>query len=266
MKQPSCVRCDRSARSPHAACSLDVAIIPPNHAAMKPEPPPLEWIDGTPHFRGLAVETREVTVGPRTYRLLGLRDAADLLDEPDYAKQFVEDDLAPYGMELWPAATMLARYIAEHDPGHGRQAIELGAGLGLVAMAATQAGWHVTVTDHEPTSLAFAACNASLNDVEHHDYDLLDWNEPPTERRYVRVFAADVLYQLVDHAPLLRCLDALLRPDGTSLIADPCRGVADRFPDLATEAGFALEIIETKAANHAGETVKGRIFRLGRTK
>lgn len=253
-------------RYPHAAFSLDVAVIPPNHAAMKPAPPPLEWIDGKPHYRGLPVETREVTVGPRTYRLLGLRDAADLLDESDYARQFVEYDLAPYGMELWPAATMLARHIAEHDPGHGRDAIELGAGLGLVAMAATHAGWHVTVTDHEPTSLSFAACNASLNDVEHHDYALLDWNKPPTDRQLVRIFAADVLYQLVDHAPLLRCLDALLTPNGTALITDPRRGVADRFPDLAAKTGFTVEMIETRAANHVGETVKGRIFRLSRTK
>ncbi len=62
---------------------------------------------GDLRFRGLPVHEEAVVVAGRTFRLAGLRDAADLLDQPDYAKKFVEEDRAPYGMELWPAAPML---------------------------------------------------------------------------------------------------------------------------------------------------------------
>jgi len=246
------------------AAGLDVAGRRANDAPMRPDAPPLDWIDGIPHLRGLPVETRVVDVGARRYRVLALRDAADLLDEPDYARRFVQDDLAPYGMELWPAAVMLARYVVAHDLGRGGHAIELGAGLGLVSMAATHAGWLVDVTDHETTSLAFAAYNASVNEVEPHDFALLDWNEAPADRQYERVLAADVLYQLVDHAPLLKCLSALLVPEGAALVCDPNRGVADRFPMLAEEAGFEVEIIETQGPNHVGKSINGRIFQLQR--
>ncbi len=231
---------------------------------MKPEPPALDWIDGVPHFRGLKVETRAIEIGPTKWRILAIEDAADLLDEPDFAKHFIEDDRAPYGMELWPAATMLAEYILTNDPGHDREALELGAGLGLVAMAATRAGWRVHLSDHEPTSLQFAAYNAALNEIEIHDYAMLDWHHPPADTQYPRIFAADVLYQLVDHAPILKCLDALLAAGGVALIADPCRGVADRFAETAVDHGFCVELIETTATNHRNEPVRGRIFRLTR--
>jgi predicted nicotinamide N-methyase len=191
-----------------------------------------------------------------------MRDAAALLDEPDFARRFVDDDVAPYGLELWPAAVMLAADIAAQEPGHDRDALELGAGLGLVGMVAARAGWRVRVTDHEPTALAFAAYNASANGVDVHEFALLDWKEPPGDRRYDRVFAADVLYQLVDHAPLLRCIKALLKPDGAAVISDPCRGVANRFPEVALHAGFGVTCSETAAVNHRGEPVRGRILTL----
>jgi len=227
---------------------------------MKPDMPPLEWIDGIPHFRGLRIETRSIEIGSHLFRILALKDAAELLDEPDFAKQFIEEDRAPYGMELWPAATMLAEHILTSDPGDGREALELGAGLGLVAMAATRAGWRVHLSDHESTSLQFAAYNAALNEIDIHDYAMLDWHHPPTGLSYPRIFAADVLYQLVDHTPILKCVDALLAPEGVALIADPCRGVADRFADMAADHGFAVELIETSATNQLDEPVRGRIF------
>ena len=198
---------------------------------MKPEPPALEWIDGIPQFRGLKVETRAIEIGPTKWRILALEDATDLLDEPDFAKHFIDDDRAPYGMELWPAATMLAEYILTNDPGHDREALELGAGL---------------------------------NEIEIHDYEMLDWHHPPAETQFPRIFAADVLYQLVDHAPILKCLDTLLAGGGVALIADPCRGVADRFAETAVDHGFRIELIETTATNQRDEPVRGRIFRLTR--
>ena len=231
---------------------------------MKPKPPSLDWIDGVPHFRGLKIETRSIEIGPTRFQILALEDAASLLDEPDFAKQFIEEDRAPYGMELWPAATMLAEHILMNDPGHDREALELGAGLGLVAMAATRAGWRVHLSDHESTSLQFAAYNAALNEIEIHDYAMLDWHHPPADMQYPRIFAADVLYQLVDHTPILKCIGVLLDADGAALIVDPCRGVADRFAELATEHGFHVELIETAATNQRDEPVRGRIFRLTR--
>ena len=222
-----------------------------------------DWKDGAPFYRGLPVERRVVTVAGQTFNLACLDDAADLLDEPDYAKRFLDEDRAPYGLELWPAAIMLAEYILQNDRSGGGQAIEIGCGLALVSMAASRAGWNVMATDNESTSLRFARYNAAQNDVRIDGYESLDWRNPAKERHFDRVFAADVLYQLVDHEPILCCLKVLLSPDGVALVADPNRGVADRFGAMAESHGFVVEVISAAATGPAGKRVEGRIFRMG---
>lgn len=224
--------------------------------------PLFEWIDGTPYFRGLRVEQQTVEIAGQSFDIVGLRDAADLLDHDDYAKRFLDEDVAPYGLELWPAARMLAEHVLEGEDGRGRSAIELGCGLGLVSIAASGSGWNVIATDNESTSLRFAGYNAHLNNANIAAFETLDWHHSPTDRQFERIFAADVLYQLMDHKPVLACVSALLAPDGVAVIADPNRGVADRFASLAEGHGFDVRTTEAKTPNAKGKTVNGRIFQL----
>lgn len=218
-----------------------------------------DLIHGIPHFRGLRVVRREVEIDGAAFRVDALLDAADLLDQADVGRRFLEEDLAPYGLELWPSAIMLARHILQGQPGAGRGAIELGAGLGLSSLAAARAGWRVVLTDNEPMALEFAAHNAALNGLRLEGIEALDWRFPPGERRFERVLAADVLYQLVDHAPLLSCIDALLAPGGIAIVADPNRGVADRFAAMAGERGLLIDVVASTAPDHTGRMVPGRI-------
>ena len=224
-----------------------------------------DWRDGVAYFRGLRAEHRVVLVAGNRFRLVALEDAADLLDEADFAKSFLEEDRAPYGLELWPAAIMLAEYILLNGQDVSRRAIELGCGVALGSIAAARAGWRVIATDHEPTALQFAEYNAGLNNAGIEAYELLDWHHPPEGRRFERVLAADVLYQLVDHHPFLRCLNTLLSPGGEALVADPNRGVADRFPALAESHGFKVTVRAATAPGPTAKPVAGRIFRLRRT-
>ena len=228
------------------------------------EPPSAEplfdLVDGRETFRGLPVIRVECRIGPETIRIAKLEEAADLLDEPDYARRFLEQDIAPYGVELWPAALMLANWIVRQERGAGREALELGCGLGLVTLAAARHGWRMLATDNEETALRFARFNAELNGITGMRFELLDWKHPPVGRSYERIFAADVLYQLVDHEPLLECIARLLAPGGVALIADPKRGVADRFEAMATQHGFTVELIPATALGPTDREVNGRIF------
>ena len=223
-----------------------------------------EWIDGVPFFRGLRVEHETITVAGRCFLIAGLRDAADLLDHEDFARHFLNDDRAPYGMELWPAAPMMAEFILNGEEGRGRSAIEIGCGLALVSMAATLKGWDIVAADHEPASLDFARYNADINNVSIPCYETLNWHDPPKDRRFERIFGADILYQISDHVPILRCLAAMMAEGGQALIADPHRGVADRFESLARENGFAVEVLPTGFTFRTRGEIKGRIFRLTR--
>ena len=224
-----------------------------------------DWADGEPSFRGFPVERRRIAVGDMEIELAGLKDAADLLDDPECARRFIEEDIAPYGMELWPSASMLAAHILAGESGRGRHALELGCGLGLIAIAATKQGWRVTATDNEPMSLRFAAHNARRNGVSVAEFSALDWHEPPRGRRFTRIFGADLLYQKTDHVPILACLDVLLSEEGIALLADPNRGVADGFESTAGEVGFASTIIEASCTDDRGRRAHGRIFELRRS-
>ena len=57
---------------------------------------PFEWVDGKPFFRNLPVITRDVKVGGHSYTIASLKDAADLLDDEEFARRFTEEDRAPY--------------------------------------------------------------------------------------------------------------------------------------------------------------------------
>lgn len=221
-----------------------------------------EWKAGQPFYRGLHVEHEDITVAGRTFRIAGLRDAADLLDHDDFARHFLDDDRAPYGMELWPAAPMMAEHVLLGEAGNGRSALDLGCGLALVSMAATLRGWNIVAADHEPTSLAFARYNAALNGVTIPAFEVMNWHRPPAGRRFERIFGADILYQLVDHVPILICIRALLASGGVALIADPRRGVADRFESLAREHDFGVNVLPCAFEFRTRGRIKGRIFRL----
>ncbi len=225
-----------------------------------------EWTEGEPHFRGLRVERRCVRVGSYEFHIAALQDAAALLDDAELIKEFERTDRLPYGLELWPAAVMLASHVAQSETGNGRSAIELGCGVGLVSLAAARRGWRITTTDVDPTALRFAEFNAVRNRVVIGDYRLIDWRDPPAGSRYARVFAADVLYQLIDHRPLIGCLDALLDTDGIAFVADPNRAVADRFPALAEETGFKVRVEAASTMVNEKKSVAGRIFVLTRSR
>lgn len=225
---------------------------------------PFEWENGRPRFRKLPVITQKITIASTTYTVAALKDAADLLDDPDFARSFTEEDRAPYGLELWPSAIMLAEYIVRMGDGAGRSAIELGCGLGLVSMVASKMNWSVLATDREEYSLQFADYIATQNDVCVDQFETLNWHEPKLNQQFSWVFAADVLYQRVDHEPILKCLDVILNPDGIALISEPNRSVADQFASLAESHGFVVEVIHTQCQLQPDETKKGRIFKLCR--
>lgn len=227
--------------------------------------PLFEWRDGTPYFRGLRVEQSVISLHGHTFRISALHDAADLLDDPEYAQKFVDEDRAPYGMELWPGAMMLSDYLCGDEAGAGRAALELGCGVALVALTAKTRGWRITASDYDDMALTFARHNAAESGVAIDCYEHLDWNHPPQGRAYERIFGADVLYQKIDHEPVLAATAVLLSPTGVGLFADPHRQVANRIPELAGEHGFQVEVLPTKGLDPStGKMVDGRIFKLRR--
>jgi predicted nicotinamide N-methyase len=84
----------------------------------------------------------DVRVGRRDINILRPRSAEDLISESDFDR----DERLPYWAELWPSSTILANFVTSDRRPRGR-AIELGAGVGLVSIAAALAGHEITASD-----------------------------------------------------------------------------------------------------------------------
>jgi len=165
-----------------------------------------------------------VTVVGRTFELHRADETMDeLLDRMDDGP----DPQMPYWAHLWPVAQGLAAHLLEQAPLSGR-AIELGCGLGLVGLAAVEAGLDVTLTDVEPRALELSAASARSNGLTLRTA-LLDWRDPGEVERYDLVLGADLLYEEALHEPLLALLPRLVKPSGKIMLADPCRAPAELF-------------------------------------
>ena len=157
-----------------------------------------------------------------------------LLDEGAFdAHEFI-----PYWAELWPSALALAGHVARQDLG-GLRVLELGCGVGLLAIAAARAGATVHATDWSGDAVALTLDNARRNDVVV-DGTPGDWFRPETlpSGPFDLVLAADVLYER-RNAEALAALLPTLAP--RAWVADPGRAFAAGFLDAVAEAGASRD-------------------------
>ena len=114
----------------------------------------------------------------------------------------------PYWAWPWAGGQVLARYVLDH-PGlvRGRRVADIGAGGGVVAIAAALAGAaEVTAIDIEPYAIEAARLNAAANDVT---LTLQESDPIGTDDGWDVVLAGDVWYEaeLADRmGPWLRTL------------------------------------------------------------
>jgi predicted nicotinamide N-methyase len=160
-------------------------------------------------------------------------DAEGLLTE----EAFDHEELLPYWAELWASSLALARVMAVRSL-RGAPTLELGCGLGLVAVAAARAGGRVLATDWSAPAVELTTRNAEANDVELEALRC-SWQEPqPLLERapWPLVLASDVLYDRANVGLLLGLLPQLVGPRSEVLIADPGRSPAEEFLERAGEA------------------------------
>jgi predicted nicotinamide N-methyase len=205
------------------------------------------------------VETT-VSVAGRTLSLLHPASAEDLIDERDFER----DERLPYWAELWPSARVLSGEVSRLD-GKGRRLIELGCGMGLVAICAALAGFEVTVTDYYEDATRFARLNVWRNARRAVESRVVDWRAMPADLgRYDVAAASDVLYERPYGDLVAGAVAAVLDDDGVALVADP--GRVGREPFIRGLAAMGLrkrsqdDVPYVDGAIH--QTVS--IFRIGR--
>ena len=219
--------------------------------------------DGTPaHLAGrFDVVDGEVEVGRATFAVLRPRNADDLISEADY----VRDERLPYWADVWPSSIALGRRLLEQH-GAGRTLLELGCGVGVVALSAARAGFAVTVSDYYEDALAFAQANlarAGFTAEARH----LDWRALPDDlATYDVVVASDVLYEKPYADLVAAVIDRTLAPDGVALVADPGRLAAPAFVEAAEARRLTVDGTDVRPVR-IGEVVQRiRIYELRRVR
>ena len=181
--------------------------------------------------------TRETEVGGRRIELLMPANADELIREDD----FVRDERLPYWADLWPSARILADELAVMRLA-GQRVLELGCGLGLVAIGATLAGAAVTATDYYDDALEFAALNVAEATGRSIATRMVNWVEMPRDLgKFDVVLASDVLYEHRYAALVADAIAATLVRGGEAIVADPGRIALQEFLDECEARGLAHE-------------------------
>src|SRR5262245_10822198 len=84
---------------------------------------------------------RDLTIAGAPARIWHPRSPESLID----VDAFERDERLPYWADIWPSSFVLAECVGSLD-GSGGRLLELGCGIGVVALAAARAGFAVTAT------------------------------------------------------------------------------------------------------------------------
>jgi predicted nicotinamide N-methyase len=198
--------------------------------------------------RRFRTSVEDATIDAHTFSILKPANSDDLIREED----FVKDERLPYWADVWPSSIILAGKLLELE-GHGKNALELGCGVGLSTLAATSAGFNVLSTDYYEDALDVTRANVFRNLGTIARTRLVDWRHLPVDLgTFDLVFASDVLYEK-EYAELLPVLlRGLLAPGGMALIADPGRVAAPVFVEACATHGLEIRQKETRPFEAAG--------------
>ena len=190
------------------------------------------------HLRKVRVEL------PAVDQALMISMPADFDSLLDLAQDDPEQNL-PYWAELWPSGIALAAFILRHPRSlRGVQAIELGCGLGVTAIAAVRRGLDLLATDYALEALELCALNCSSNGGAVPALRQLNWRRPDLDVQSFStggaplLLAADALYEERDIEPLLHLVQENLSADGELWLAEPGRRPAARFVERLAALGW----------------------------
>ena len=190
--------------------------------------------DLTRRFRTV---TRALRIAERDVELLSPANADDLISEDDY----VADERLPYWADLWPSAQILANEVAIMRLA-GQRVLELGCGLGVVALGAAMAGAKVTATDYYDDALLFAALNVATATEHAIATRMVNWVAMPEDLgKYDVVLASDVLYEHRYASMVADAIAKTLVRGGEAIVADPGRIALDEFLEECRDRGLTSE-------------------------
>ncbi|RBY87876.1 methyltransferase [Blastococcus sp. TF02A-30] len=186
-------------------------------------------------------------------RLLVADDVVALWEAMETEQGRTEQD-PPFWAAAWPGGQALARFALDHpEVVAGRSVLDLGAGSGLVSVAALMSGAsRVVASDVDPFGLAAVPLNAELNGVGGIQVvgDLLGETPPAVDV----VLAGDVCYDRTMTERVLPFLDAARAAGAEVYIGDPGRPY---LPHHRLAEAAAYDVADTESSPAQPARVRG---------
>ncbi len=199
-------------------------------------------------------EATEVTVKGRKFQILLPKLLTGFIDPQNILHEF------PLWAKIWQASWVLADYLARMAVDDRKKILELGAGVGLVSIAAASFGHRITMSEHNRDALQFARANAIVNKCPRLPIIDLDWTRPQLPDRFDYIVASEVTYKKEDCQPLLKLFKSCLKPDGEVILAGEMRKSSMNFY-RALETAFNIGV-QKKTLRSDNDKVNIYLFRL----
>lgn len=208
-----------------------------------------ERFDVLPEIPG-GWSAQEFHVGSQTLRLMRPTNPDLFLDDADVQKENARNDYMPYWAFLWPSAVKMAAAVQNPEWEAGTEVLELGAGIGLVGLAALARGDRVVFSDYDATALHLCQYNAHLNGLGVPETIKLDWRDVPN-RTFPVLIGCEITYDATLHEPLLILIGKMLAPGGVCWLGDPGRFQGPFFYEAAIRHGFRVRIQDEFGNEHS---------------
>jgi len=187
----------------------------------------------------------EYPIGARTLQVYRPIDPDLFLDDETVQRENARHDYMPYWAFLWPSALSMAAAVQHAAWPAGTSLLELGAGIGLVGLAAALRGDQVTYSDYDRTALHLCRLNSRLNQLGDPELLFLDWRAPP-QRQFPAIMGCEVTYDADLHIALLETIDQLLTAQGVCWLGDPGRYQARFFVEKARSRGWQVDLLDAQ--------------------
>lgn len=168
-------------------------------------------------------DTIDVTIKDRSFTFFVPSSLNSFVDFQDVFHDF------PLWAKVWEGSLVLADFMAGRPVEKGKRYIEIGAGLGVVGIAASAFGHNVTMTEYNRHALDFARANALLNQRPDMEINYLDWRNPTRDAPFDYIIGSEVAYHERSYPVLFNLFKTCLKPDGEIILCEGLRKTSMNF-------------------------------------